>query len=357
MLLIHLLAVLTFAEAKPPCLIEWGWDQLNTRQLRERIERGERIPFDGVVMTAVGRVEGKDVELAWNAFRPQAFTHEQFASAVEDLRALGRLRANCFLRFNVTPGNIDFFDDARWATIAQNAKLGAWIAQQAGIKGWMFDVEDYDSNIFKFKAKPPGHSFTEYSAACRQRGRQLIRAINAEYPDITLLLTFGHALVYGERDKLADSQYGLLPAFLDGMLETASEATIFVDGGELAYSYKTREQFVALAKQIRDSRKLSAVPEIYDRRMKIGFGLWIDYDWRHKGWEPAAVEKNHFRPEELRHSLQLALSLSDGYVWLYSEKPNWWTGASLSDGYLQAVRQARAAASQPASKPEAMQKP
>ena len=43
----------------------------------------------------------------------------------------------------------------------------------------------------------------------------------------------------------------------------------------------------------------------------------------------------------MREALRLALEISDRYVWLYSEKANWWTGENLSEAYIKAVIDAR----------------
>ncbi|HIE51112.1 MAG TPA: hypothetical protein EYP85_05080, partial [Armatimonadetes bacterium] len=110
-------------------------------------------------------------------------------------------------------------------------------------------------------------------------------------------------------------------------------------------------------------RRLSAVPELYDRRLKVGFGVWLDYNWRGIGWRPEEPSKNHFTPEEISHALHNALYASDCYVWLYSEQVNWWTGKGLTPAYIEAVRRCRrdmglwwrpAPRPQPQPKPQAM---
>jgi hypothetical protein len=137
------------------------------------------------------------------------------------------------------------------------------------------------------------------------------------------------------------------------MLEAADEKTTIVDSGELAYGYKKREDFVNLRKLILEEAKvLSAIPEIYAKRLKIGYGLWIDNDWRGRGWDPHKPEKNHFKPEELQESVKLALELTDGYVWVYSESLDWYTRRALTEPYIKAVANAQTPPkSVPESKP------
>lgn len=332
--------------SRPKRLIEWGGDSPNTRQFREQIATLEKSPFDGTVITAIGKEGDKTIDLAWQSFSGQAFRRESFADAVNDLRATERRRfTDCFLRFNDTPGGVDFFDDAGWSAIVSNAKLAAWIAHEGGLKGWMFDTEQYEKQQFKYRDQrhADSKSFAEYCAAARRRGQEFIRAVNSEFPDITILFTFAYTLMAGSWNTLPEAGYGLLPSFLDGMLEAAADKTAFVDAMEFAYPAKTRKEFEFFHVHVHvGGRKLSAIQDIYEKRMRVGFGLWIDYDWRNKGWDPQTPDKNYFKPDELREALRQALEVSDRYVWLYSERVNWWTGAGLSEPYIRAVTDARA---------------
>jgi hypothetical protein len=326
-------------------LIQWGAGSPNPRQFREQISMFEKSPFDGTVISATGKDGDKSVDLAWQAFSTTVFKLEQFAEAVKDLQAVRPKRfTENFLRFNDTPGGVDFFDDAGWSAIVNNAKVAAWVARQGGLKGWMFDTEQYEKQQFKYHDQRDAktRSFVEYSAAARRRGNEFIRAVNSEFPDIIILFTFAHTLMAGDWNRLPDAQYGLLPPFLDGMLEASTKTTSFVDAMEFAYPSKTRKEFEFFHVHVHvGGKNLSAVQDIYEQKMRVGFGLWIDYDWRNKGWDPKNPEKNHFKPDELREALLQALDVSDRYVWLYSEKVNWWTGANVSEPYIKAVIDAR----------------
>jgi hypothetical protein len=325
-------------------LILWGAGAPDTRQFRDQIKLMEKTPFDGTVISAVGKDGGQAPNLAWSAFSRTAIKREAFKEAVQDLKETKRRKfTDCFLRFNVTPGNVDYFDDEGWAAIVSNAKLAAWVAHEGGLKGWMFDTEPYENHPFSYRhqGQAKSRSFDQYKAAARQRGRELIHAVNEEFPDITILFTFTSTLAVAHHDKLSDSDYGLLPSFMDGIFEGASEKTSLVDANEFAYPYKTRKEFEFLFVHTHvGGRRMSAVPDLYDKRVSVGFGIWMDCDWRGVGWDPVHTEKNHFQPEELRNSLREALDLSNRYVWLYSEKVNWWTGEGLSEPYAQAVKKA-----------------
>ncbi len=75
--------------------------------------------------------------------------------------------------------------------------------------------------------------------------------------------------------------------------------------------------------------------------MQAGFGIWMDNDWNTHGWNPANFSQNYFQPEGFSESVRLALRLSDEYVWIYTEKPRWWTNEKLPPAYVQALEAAQ----------------
>jgi hypothetical protein len=70
----------------------------------------------------------------------------------------------------------------------------------------------------------------------------------------------------------------------------------------------------------------------------------MDYDWRKKGWDEKDASKNYFKPADFERSLKLALQHADRYVWIYTEKPRWWTPnggpTAIAPAYVNAVRRA-----------------
>ena len=76
---------------------------------------------------------------------------------------------------------------------------------------------------------------------------------------------------------------------------------------------------------VRDAAALAADRAAYRRVVSAGFGLWLDYDWRKKGWDTREPEKNYFSPAGFETALRAALEQSDEYVWIYTETPRWWS--------------------------------
>ncbi len=306
----------------------------------------EKLPFDGFVFHVCLRKGGRKVNFAWECFGKTAFEREDFRGAEADLAAARFERlTDRFLRFNVTPG-IDWWDDAQWPPVLGNARAAAGFARASGCRGGMFDVEDYGTNMFRYARHPRAKekTFGEFRAKVRERGRDLVRAIDAEFPEITLLLSVAYSVAYiteDEKDR-EDATYGLLPDFLDGILEACDPRTRLIDGWEQAYPYRKAAEFEEAYRTIVETGpRRSAVPEKYRAHVTAAFGIWMDYDWRKKGWSTSDPWKNYFSPPAFEESVRAALRRSDRYVWIYTEKPRWWTGEELPPAYVEVLRKAR----------------
>lgn len=324
-------------------LIQWGWDEPGTKFLREHIETMEQHPFDGLVFHVDSSQGGN---FTWEMWGGRRFELDEFQPAIADLRATKFRRfTDRFLRVNVTPGSADWFDDEQWKTVQHNFGVAAQIAREGGCKGFLFDVEQYQGDLFNYASQKPPRPFVEYQAQVRQRGREWMREVNRHFPEITILLTFGYKLAQPSEGRTrAESRYGLLADFIDGMLEACTEQTVLVDAYEFSYPYKQPEQFRRAYETItKESLAWTAEPDKYRRQVRAAFGLWMDYDWRRMGWDVEDVTKNYFTPEQFRRAVQSALQTSDEYVWIYTEQPRWWTNERLPEAYMEALTSARSA--------------
>ncbi|HEY6228133.1 MAG TPA: hypothetical protein VI282_13515 [Verrucomicrobiae bacterium] len=332
-------ASISAAEKK---LIEFGWDEPDTQFMREHIAEMEKTPFDGCVF---------HINMTWQGWGEKKFTEADVKSAIDDLKAIKSQKfTQNFLRFNTTPAKLDWFDDH--TAVLANAKLAAVVAGEGKCPGLLFDIEQYDGNLFDYRKQRDREtkSWEVYSAQVRKRGREVMQAFQEGYPKLTIFLTFGYSLPWAEsgegKHALAEVHYGLLAPFLDGMLETAQDGVKFVDGCEIAYGYKEPAQFekeyaamkTGLLAIVRDEEK-------YHRHFSLGFGLWMDKDWRKVGWETNDFSKNFFTPQVFEGSMRKALDTADEYVWVYTESPKWWSKegepVKLPEAYREATRRAR----------------
>jgi len=336
-------------------LIEFGWDEPDTAFMREHAAEMEQTPFDGCVFHVEARKsagQGKS-SFTWEAWGARAFTEAELKPALDDLKATKFKRFNQnFLRFNTTPAKLDWFDD--YAAILNNCRLAGWFVRESKCKGILFDIEQYDGSLFDYRkqrdVKVKG--WERYSAQVRQRGREVMEALQKGCPDLPVFLTFGYSLPWlesaGGKGSLADCHYGLLAPFLDGMVQAAKGRTRLIDGNESAYGYKDLQQFERSYRSMKeDLLPIVNDPAKYHQVFSLGFGLWLDRDWRKFGWNEQDFSTNYFSPEAFQASLRQALALADEYVWIYSETPRWWSKdgkpVKLPQAYEAAVRRAREA--------------
>ncbi len=335
-------------------LIEFGWDEPDTGFLRRHRQQLEQAPFDGCVFHVLAQgSSGPPQNFTWLCWGRRRFTPSEFAGARADLESTQgtRFRDN-FLRFNVTPGDVDWFDD--FTAVTSNALHAAQLARAGHCRGILLDTEQYQGKLFDYQKQhgAADHSWAEYAAQTRRRGREVMAAFQEGFPGLTILVTFGPSLVWkqigGGRTPVADCPDGLLVPFFDGMIAAASKETQLVDGHELSYGYRDASDFVQARETIRNgAARLAADRPGYARAVSAAFGIWLDFDWQKHGWNTRRPESNYFSPDRFETSLRAAIEQSDEYVWIYAEKPRWWSEKNgtidLPPAYVETVRRVRRA--------------
>ena len=257
-------------------LIEWG-SEPTTSYLRVNIDKAEQMPFDGVVFP-LRMLNG--TEVTWKMWGGLRYEYSILAHMVRDLTQTPfKSIADRFIRVNVTPGNVDWFDDRAWGIVLHNFSVAAKVAKAGKCKGFVFDLEQYEGKLFDLATAVALHGATqrealpeEYHAKVRQRGRELIAAISSEFPTILILFPWAYQGV---------SENNLLSLdFLNGIFEAAPPQVRLVDAGEGAYKYKYSEEFQEAYKSVKfGTYILPAATETYRAKIEAGFGIWIDADW------------------------------------------------------------------------------
>lgn len=339
-------------------LIEFGWDEPDTAFLRQHLREMEATPFDGCVYhVSYRRPDGSTGNFTWECWGKKAFGEADLQEALADLKASRWQRfTHNFLRFNTTPADLDWFDD--FAAVLGNARLGAGLAREGRSAGVLFDIEQYNGQLFNYeKQRDAGTKpWKEYAEQTRHRGREVMEAFQEGFPDLTVFLTFGYSLPWSESmggtRPLAQCSYGLLAPFLDGMVEAARGSARIVDGYELSYGHTKAEQLLQARRTVKEALLPIVVdPSAYARVGSLAFGIWLDHDWRGRGWHTEDFAKNLRTPEAMTTILRAALEASDEYVWIYSETPRWWSPEGgpqkLPGAYAEAVRRARPALDNP----------
>lgn len=330
-------------------LIEYGWDRPNTSTYRQRVRDMEKVGFDGVVIAVeVPGQPGQD--LGWKVFSTERFDPDWVEPAIADLQAArSDVLTDNFIAVQSYKG-VEWFAP-QWDSVCANVALMARVAKQGGCKGIMFDAEEYGkyNALWTYDAFAPeqkaAHTFDECRAQARRRGREFIQAIQAEFPDIALLLLWGPSRTYERalKEPREKARYSLLADFCDGICEAGAPGITLIDGCEQTYGFRARAQFAKERQAVlQGAAEFSAVPEAYRAHIRAGMSIWMDRWSTYVGWNTTVFEKNYFTPAEFRNSAAYALEAADEYVWIYSERLNWWTGEHLPGPYLEALRRAKA---------------
>jgi hypothetical protein len=344
-------------------IIEWGWDMPSPQFVQANIAAMEQQPFDGVTIKFhYGTATDNEGNFSRHVFSstPLNFNDATLQSGINALKAIPfRTLTDNFLDIYMSywgvPAIIDWFDD--WSPYLNNVKVAVRVAKQAGLRGIILDTESYHptSHMWKYTVQKyrSTKTFAEYQAQVAQRGRELMEAVIAEYPEAVVLLSFGPSTVAFYKSEITSHTYGLVPVLVDGMLqalEAQREARLpmptLIDGYAISYSFKTLNEITVYGYDyIRThGRALSSVPTLYDQFLRAGFGKWMDNASNasdcaaRNAWSTTNFTCNWFTPEEFKTAVFHALSISESYVWVWSERLNWWTGENLPKAYVDALR-------------------
>ena len=320
-------------------LIMSGWDQPDVAQFRRDLKAFERTPFDGVILSVPGKQPDGTPFTSFNhLFSREPWTEAMFADSLADLKAARSARVTeNFLILWALPGDVDWFDDDGWAVVAEKFRIMARVARQGGLRGILFDPELYgeEHKPWRYLAQSnwSQHAFPEYSDKVRQRGRETMRAMAGEFPDLTL---FGYWLTSvclraiddsGNLAGLASEDYGLFPAFAEGWLAAAPATVKLVDGQEFAYRWDGEAAFQAGALRVKNECQAFITPANrakYRAQVQASFGFYLDAYVNPPGAAYYLGREGEPRVQRLESNVEAAIGAADEYVWIYGEKNRWW---------------------------------
>ncbi len=330
-------------------LIEYGWDVPAPSYIEAHIAEMRQRPFDGLILRLPN---------AGQVFEAKRWPREEVAGELEALGRIewGRLTDNFIILYAAS--TMDWWSDADWECVLDNVGLCAEAARIGRCKGVCFDAEPYGANPWHYPSQRHAgeKTFAEYETIVRKRGAQFLERIQQEM-DAPVVHTFFLLSYFGEiarePDRTAREQalsregYGLLPAFLNGMLDVAKPGTVLTDGNEGSYYYTEPLPYYRAFLGIKQTGLPLVAPENrarYLSQVECAQALYVDYLfdlWGHP--TPAQGMTPEERARWFAHNTYWALATSDRYVWLYSERVNWWDGSALPPGLEEAVVGAREA--------------
>lgn len=317
-----------FAQLKTKKLIEFGWDRPLPSYVVGHISVMEQLPFDGTVMNIP------------KIYKVMAGRQWSKADAPIEFAALPKIKWNKFtdnfILLNMS-GTIDWYNNRDWAIVLSNVKLIAEAARLGNCRGILFDAEPYAVTSpwqYNVQARANRKSFIEYKAQVRLRGRQFMDAIQSQLPSPVILGTFFTSILSNSnRLSLSTAKYGMVPNFLDGMLDIANPGAVIVDGDEAAYGYESEVAFSSSNKRVQqDALTLLSPENLASFNMHVQCGQCVFPD-RLFGLQGPDTVAYYLTPADqlqwFSANLYYAFKYSDEYVWLYSNKPNWWENRDL----------------------------
>lgn len=320
-------------------LIMSGWDQPDAAQFRRNLATFEKHPFDGVILTVPGRKpDGTQFTSFNNLFSPEPWTEAMYADALADLKAARSTKVtDNFVILWSLPHTVDWFDDAGWGIIAEKFRIMARVAKQGGLRGILFDPEQYSEQqkAWQFLSQP-NHSRNDF-AACfakvRQRGQETMRAMAGEFPNLTLFAYWLFSVnlrsldASGSLAGLECDDYGLQAAFVDGWLDAAPATVKFVDGQEFAYRWDGESAFQSGALRVKNECQAFVTPANrgkYRAQVQASFGFYLDAYVNPPGSSYYLGREGEPRVNRLEANLEAAVRAADEYVWIYGERNRWW---------------------------------
>lgn len=343
------------------------------------VTRVESLGFDGLAYVNTTSVYSgsTQVAMAYSVFTRSRINYSIFDPAIDVLANLSSTRQfyrNSLQQVWVCPGLsaangtdgarytawlFTFMDDGAWANVTANAADAGAALKRAGAAGIILDTEDYSTKCFNYTelarrdAGAAALGLDGARALARKRGKAFAQALTAQYPNMTILLTYAQANLARERywyEKSGPSASGysnldLMDAFLGGVYEGAPKAKI-VDGLENTYLSASRAGLSIWRSMARGEPTVfsSIYPKLdqgYYGNATTGFAMWLNQPTANTKYIPRlnASKDNYWLPEAIAPNLSMRLRMADEYVWVFASPPqsNIYTGENLSMDYFNAI--------------------
>jgi hypothetical protein len=248
-------------------------------------------------------------------------SHSSIATVLSPMASttFTQIRENFAYVTGVSPP--DFFDS--WSVPIQNFANLARALKEAGLKGICFDNEQYFEQWASYPdgVAYPAYTKAQYQTQARLRGKQVMEAMVAEFPDIVVITLHGPYISEPEAPwqlgfpGVVDGNAFMGPFFV-GMHEGRGSQATNVDGGEI-YWLRDDNDFAVVADWRRNDIASDAVdcdfiPDSlrpsWPDTISLSFGV---YDMPSGG--------QAMSPLILASTLANALEAADQYVWFYTE--------------------------------------
>ena len=294
--------------------IQFGWDSPSAAWVAANFTSNslESKPFDGMAMWSGNN--------PINLFDPTGWLTN---AAYLDTNSLAQIpwnkfRGNNFLILWSEDGwHLDYWNDATWASISNNMVALARAATNYGFAGILLDAEPYYGDPWGAATNLNGHTLAQAQAQARVRGAQVMNAWQSGYTNITILATF---LL-----SVPNTNWVLLPYFVNGMLDAMGPPARLVEGDELLYyCADTRGWFdryyeLKISKTALTGYLDPANAAKWTRQVQVGTTIYWDLVMNTNANQTAMAAQDRWE-----HNNFFGLAAADEWVWVYTEGMNWW---------------------------------
>ncbi|BDU75916.1 Ig domain-containing protein [Mesoterricola sediminis] len=311
----------------------------------------EAAPFDGLVFALkAGRV----------VFRTTAYTASSLAADTVNVPQINsaKLTTNYLLMRGGLDAGFDPFSDAHWTTALANVTAFAQQAKAGGLAGVAFDPEAYpnqgQTSFFDYRAyDASAHTFQACQANARRRGQQFMTAIQTAYPGCDLFcfgslsLLRNGTLQFWASSAFPTHPYGLMPDFLNGILDVAAGGMTVTDGFEATYNFYRSTWYANLRNLVLTTGPSlldAAVRDRYAAQVRLGMAIYLDatFDQNNSAADLAHWLAASDRPRFLDYQAFWCLTDTSRVVWVYAESTDWVNRSGIPDGAEAALLDARA---------------
>ena len=290
----------------------------------------DTLPFDGIIVSfpdyqnCLGPNYVANYTTLYNQISPMK-------------NVLAHVKHNYAVVLTGNSGMVDPFDN--WTQTQANFVTLALVCRDAGLEEFVFDNEEYNVHWWQYPSNcryASTKTASQYREQWRLRGKQVMQAIIAQWPQAKILVTIGPnrsvravppaAMFNGDPNWMGGY-------FFMGLFAGAPTGNHVISGGELYYN-RTVTQFSnwknffdTTLTQLPQSPPLipSSLHSTWTANNSLSFGI---YDQDRVG-TPA------MSPSVLRQTIVNAMPYVDEFVWNYSENLDWLTPGAGSEGNWQ----------------------
>ena len=316
-------------------IIATGWEFIKMTPKDLLINKAEldKLPFNGVAIgyNIATDKHGENYSYS-DLFGDPFYEKKQFEKDI----SVGKnfksevLTDNFVMVWAASKNRISWSDDKAWERISHNMGVIGWFAKEIGFKGILWDQEDYRRTDQFFYTQSLDGDYETVCTQARKRGKQIMTALTAEYPDITVYTMWFMTHSWGEmnsNDPVSGSKAkgDIWYSFANGLLDGLSSQATIIDGSECGY-YLQSEEFFYETDQSRHKALCYVAHENvqkYKNQVMSGTAIYLDMYANNEStvwyYPPLAGS----RAGKLRQNLFDALAASDKYVWTWNEESVW----------------------------------